>query len=725
VKVGIEAYRQLFDALPRPLVVSERETRQILEVNRAACELYGWTRDELIAMNLHDIRPPEDVEHFERVFQIASCDSVQRYSRAARHRTKDGRILDVVLEISKVQLDDREVAMSVVTDVSGVEDLQRRFQLMVEQSVDGIAMTGADNVIQYVSPGGVRLLGYDSLGELVGANALGMPHPDDIPHWAPPRPGEIRHHVARFRHRDGSWRWLESSTRNLTHDPAVRAYVANYRDITDKVRSESALRRSESNFRTLIERAPVAMYVHQQGRIVYANAAAAAMLGVPEATALIGRSLLDFIHPDDRDRVPEAGGRMVRADGTTFVLEGEAVRIDFDGLPCNLVMGHDVTARDTMLARMAAADRMLSVGTLAAGVAHEINNPLAYVATNLEVLAEELPNIEVAMGSRLDDSALHNLVEDAREGVARVSAIVRDLRALSRPEHDKRGPIDVTAAIAASLRMAHNEIRHRARVVQSSDPNLPFVEADASRLGQVFLNLLLNAAHAIEPGAADRHEIRIDVTRQSDDRVRVDVRDTGSGIPASILPRIFDPFFTTKAPGAGIGLGLAISHQIVNAMGGEIVVESQLGTGSKFSVFLPVARTTASWPPEASHVAPTPRRVLLIDDEAAVGRSLALLLAPETEVVAVTRADEGLACLAAGERFDAIVCDLMMPQSTGMDLYDKLERVAPEYMNKIVFMTGGAFTQQAREFLARVSRPHLAKPFSEEQLRRALASVAR
>jgi CheY-like chemotaxis protein/anti-sigma regulatory factor (Ser/Thr protein kinase) len=368
---------------------------------------------------------------------------------------------------------------------------------------------------------------------------------------------------------------------------------------------------------------------------------------------------------------------------------------------------------------------MLSIGTLAAGVAHEINNPLAYIATNLELLAAELPNLRLTNSSRLTDVMLQRLVSDAREGVGRVNAIVRDLRSLSRPEEQKHGPVDVTAVLTSSLKMANNEIRHRARVFQDYEPDLPPVEGDPSKLGQVVINLLLNAAQAIVDGDADQNEIRIRATTTDDGRrVKIDIGDAGTGIPSAIIGRIFDPFFTTKEPGSGTGLGLAISHQIVRSMGGDITVDSKAGVGSTFSLVLPVADgETREQARERRSVPRFTRRVLIVDDEAAVGRSLQMLLAPETDVVAVLSADDALAQLDAGDSFDAILCDLMMPHNSGMQLYEQITLSRPEYLSRIIFMTGGAFTPQARAFLAKLDRPHLEKPFSEQELRDAIASA--
>jgi PAS domain S-box-containing protein len=478
--------------------------------------------------------------------------------------------------------------------------------------------------------------------------------------------------------------------------------------------------------------------VHREGRYCYLNPAAVAMLGYPSADAIVGGFVLDYIHPDDRELVharmtqtTQTGGspsgecRMLRADGSVFVIELHGIRLDFDGKPSNVVLGHDVTQRHEVFARMAMADRMLTVGTLAAGVAHEINNPLAYIGTNIDVLAAELPVLLNHGRPRLTSDDFHGLVTDVREGVARVSGIVRDLLALSRQGDETRRPVDVVAVLALSIKMAHNELRHRARIVQSYPDAVPLVDADASKLGQVFLNLLLNAAQAIAEGGVDQNEVRI-CAHASDRGVVVEIEDTGMGIPPNVMPRIFDPFFTTKARGVGTGLGLSISHQIVRSMGGEITVESTLGRGSTFRVTLPTS--TVQRPTDAVDVEEAQAltaRVLVIDDEVAVGRSLRLLLAPENDVIAVTSGQDALSRLAAGERFDAILCDLMMPDISGIELYNRLAHVAPDYQERIIFMTGGAFTQQARDFLAKLDRPHLDKPFTEGQLRRAIESAMR
>jgi signal transduction histidine kinase len=381
------------------------------------------------------------------------------------------------------------------------------------------------------------------------------------------------------------------------------------------------------------------------------------------------------------------------------------------------------------------SDRMASVGTLAAGVAHEINNPLSVVAGNLQVvrqdaeaIAAELealpPALRQALGEQIGRvasavSSLRAATTDAEEAAERVRMIVRDLRVFSRPEEDRREPVDVHKVIESSIRMARNELRHRAKVVRRFG-TVPLVDANEARLGQVFLNLLVNAAQAIPEGQTDHNSITI-TTALEDGMVVIDIADTGTGIPAEVLPRIFDVFFTTKPIGVGTGLGLAICHRILTAMDGRIEVQSRMGEGTSFRVAVRRARTNRTIEmPVQRPVAPHAGRigaVLVIEDEPALGRVIQRLLAPH-KVTVVNRANEALARVSAGETFDLILCDLMMPEMTGMDFYAELSRTFPEIAARVVFMSGGAFTPGAREFLETTSNRRIDKPIDTARLRR-------
>jgi signal transduction histidine kinase len=391
--------------------------------------------------------------------------------------------------------------------------------------------------------------------------------------------------------------------------------------------------------------------------------------------------------------------------------------------------------RRTIREQLLISERMASMGTLAAGVAHEINNPLSVVAGNLHVIRKELDTMSRYLGAgeggvpngggevlgrlRAATDSVRESVRDAEEASERVRAIVRDLRVFSRPEDDRRGSVDIHHVLESALRMARNELRQRASVVLAFG-TVPAVEGNEGRLGQIFLNLIVNAAHAIPEGRGLDDTVSVG-TRMEGEMVVVEISDTGSGIPPEIMPRIFDAFFTTKPIGVGTGLGLAICHRLLTAMNGRVEVDSAVGVGSTFRVFLPRARSGAA--PEVTESVPAPlspgRRcsILVIEDEPALGRVLGRLLAPN-RVTAVLRAREALDRMNAGEAFDLILCDLMMPEMTGMEFHEELARTNRSAAERIIFMTGGAVTADAREFLESVANVQLDKPLDIPRLRR-------
>ncbi len=381
-----------------------------------------------------------------------------------------------------------------------------------------------------------------------------------------------------------------------------------------------------------------------------------------------------------------------------------------------VITTRDVTQQKATEAQLMVADRMASIGTLAAGVAHEINNPLAAVIGNLDLAIDEIKTHRkcVAISGELEEE-----LDDARAAAESVRVIVRDLKIFSRAEDDARGPVDVERVMESTLRMAWNEIRHRARLTKEYG-RVPLVEANESRLGQVFLNLVVNAAQAISEGNAELNLIRISTSCDEQGRVALRVSDTGAGIPADVQKRLFTPFFTTKPVGAGTGLGLSICHRIVTSFGGEIRFQSELGKGTEFCVLLPAAQVVmAPTVAERRLSAPSSRRgrVLVVDDELAVANTAKRILAASHEVLVIDDSRHALELLRSGERFDAVLCDLMMPQVTGMDLHAEVARLDQSQADRFVFITGGAFTPRAREFLDAVSNHRVEKPFDLQGLR--------
>jgi PAS domain S-box-containing protein len=507
--------------------------------------------------------------------------------------------------------------------------------------------------------------------------------------------------------------------------------------------AEAALRASEARYRLIVETAREGICItNLQGRFAYTNRRMEELVGYGPGE-LLGKHFVDIMDEEtaarglatfERRRRGESEGsewRLKRADGRDVWVHAEASPVKVDGEFFGvLAMLTDVTeeklaqeAKERMQAQVILADRLASVGLLAAGVGHEINNPLTFILWNLEMLSRELPKVvETTRAASVADLA--RMISEARDGAERVRRVVKGLKTFARAEEGKRGRVDVAQIVDLSIDMLTSEIRHRARV-EKVYAAAPAVEADEARLGQVFLNLLVNAAHAIPEGHADANEIRVVVGTDAAGRALVEVHDTGSGIPDDVKAKIFDPFFTTKDIGAGTGLGLAVSHGIVQSLGGEISFETTVGKGSAFRVVLPpagardVARASEDAAPVQSRA-----RVLIVDDDVMVGRTLKLILESH-EVVLATNGREALDIIESGKEFDVILCDLMMPIMTGMDLFAALSAKGSGLTARMIFITGGAFTPSSRKFLDAVPNKVLEKPFDLDTIRACVASFVR
>ncbi len=366
----------------------------------------------------------------------------------------------------------------------------------------------------------------------------------------------------------------------------------------------AALEESQALFTSFMDNIPaVAFMKDEQGRRIWVNAPYNQFFGFPAGT--------DLSQMADQELMPEDSAEQIRRDDAAVLASGrpsatEAMIPARDGserhwLTYRFIVRErsgrrllagvalDVTDRKTMQAQLVVSDRLAAVGTLAAGVAHEINNPLAFVLSNLSYLAGELHALarEVPPGRMAE---MEEVLREATDGAHRVRQIVRDLRTFSRGDDEVATAVNVQAVLESAITLARSELKQRAQIIRDYR-EVPLVEGNEGRFGQVFLNLLINAAQAIPLGCPEHHEVRLSL-RTAGDRVVVEVRDTGVGMPPEVRARIFDPFYTTKPVGEGTGLGLSICHGIVTGFGGDISVESEEGRGSTFRVSLPVARRT-------------------------------------------------------------------------------------------------------------------------------------
>lgn len=392
----------------------------------------------------------------------------------------------------------------------------------------------------------------------------------------------------------------------------------------------------------------------------------------------------------------------------------------------------DVTAAKALEAKLLQAERLAALGLLSASVGHEIRQPLSYVSTSLDVLERSLAGVALPGDAKL-------AMEKIRSGARRIAEIASSLDLLSAQRPRSNRSIDVRRPLLAALDLCASEITRLE--IERAVGEMPPVRGDEGELCQVFANLVLNAAQAIPEGSSGPKRLSITGTT-SGDRVRVTVSDTGSGIPAEQLEHIFDPFFTTKGKG-GTGLGLFITRGIVEAHGGTLSVESEMGRGTTVEVYLPIAKpermpdepTTgmrsvsmrAALTAPAAPTAPTAHarlKVLLIDDEPRFLDSLRLALDDAHEVETRTKASEALTLLEKEpQRYDVVICDLSMPEVDGVAFYERMQAMG--IAERFILMTGGAFTTRAAEFIARNACPNIGKPFLLERLLTLIDEVSR
>jgi nitrogen-specific signal transduction histidine kinase len=365
-------------------------------------------------------------------------------------------------------------------------------------------------------------------------------------------------------------------------------------------------------------------------------------------------------------------------------------------------------------------ERLAALGTLVAGTGHEIRNPLTFVRTNAEWLAQELQQSEQLppeVRARWRDA-----VADVLDGAHRIDRVVRDLATLSRDTSRQEASADVAAVVHDALRLLDPKLHAAARVRVDVSPVSP-VRGDPARLAQVLVNLLENALHATNEGEGE-DAVTVRVRPEDPGRVRVEVEDRGGGISPENAARIFDPFFTTKPVGRGTGLGLSIAHRAVTDLGGEISFAPAPVRGTVFRVILPTApavtATTAAAPPRVARRL----RLLAVDDEPAVLRALERVLREHAEVHAVGSVDEAEALLRRDERFDAVLLDVMLPGRSGVELLQALQRTHPDLARRVVMMTGGALSPEAAALLDALGDAVLQKPFTRATLLDALAPFA-
>jgi len=502
------------------------------------------------------------------------------------------------------------------------------------------------------------------------------------------------------------------------------------RDVTDERASAAErdriareLRLSEERCRAILRSVPVVQWAtDREGVFTLSEGRGLAALGL-EPGQVVGRTLSDVYggHPGIvADHLRAQSGESFTAinDFGAVVFESHWGPLrDASGAVIGVTgIALDVTARRAAEAaqresdgRLHAVERLAAMGQAAAGLAHEVNNPLTYVLANLDSALE-----------RIAEPTVHGQLLEARTGAERIREIVRDLSVFARARPALEGVADVAGVVQSAVAFTRNELRHRARVtVQVATAR--HVAMSEGRLAQALVNLLSNAAHALPEGQAAAHTVKV-VAWDAADEVVLEVTDTGTGMPPEVMARVFEPFFTTRVECGGMGMGLALTRAFVEQAGGTIEVESEPLRGATFRITLPAVSPPARPARQAAQRPIGRARVLIIDDDPLVGKAIARLLRGHETVVA-TSAASAIETLRGGEVFDALFCDLMMPEMTGMDLYQLLLAERPEVAARVIFLTGGAFTLRAQLFVEDTRSIVLTKPIDAKTLRDSLSMV--
>jgi PAS domain S-box-containing protein len=630
---------------------------------------------------------------------------------------------------------------------------ERRLAMILETSGDAMLAWDHEGRITDANDAAACLTNVPK-GELIGLPVRDVLHPQpDTSRPNTPAQGVRLELRARAAEATPARRVTVAATVTSVEDDAHVAAHALLRDLSEVVATEreaalhlARIRELEEQHRKLLDNAPLIIFRLDPitAELVYLNRHAERLLGVPTSEALATPGFLRSAHADPavfdaaiararaRGELEPYEARMRHRDGEEITVRGAVYPLasesgELDGIEGVLA---DVSVEHAARTRLVQADRLSTLGMLSAGVAHEINNPAAFILLGLDMLGRLLGGAGVKMESAVAANA-HELLRELRDSIKRIVDIARDLRLFASPPSQdplRRTVVDVNRTVESALTLTRGQIIERAQIERDID-NVPPVLMDDGRLGQVVVNLLVNAAQAIPKTIARDNSISI-ATRSDGRTVEITVTDTGVGIAKEDLARIWTPFFTTKSPDVGTGLGLSISREIVERAGGRIDVVSPVFPGdtpygSSFTIVLPAAGRGDTVPPISS---PLPRtatskaRVLVVEDEASLARALADEIGRTHEVMVAPGAEQALAYLAV-EKYDVVLCDLRMPGMSGEALYTEIEARDPHLANRFVFMTGVGFGADVERFLSNAGRPVLEKPFSTEEALTTLAKV--
>jgi PAS domain S-box-containing protein len=750
-----DQYQLLFEGNPNPMWVYDVETLRFLAVNEAAVRVYGYSREEFLAKTIVEIRPAEERPRLLALLEELPPDwhTALGSPGSWRHLCKDGTELDVEISSQPLSFDGRPARVVQVLDVTArlraeqaLRESEARYRGLIENANDLIATIDLDRRFTTVNAAFERVLGYDR-GELVG-----RPITDVVPEDSQQALRQAYEEkvdgtaaAATYEHellaKDGTRITVEVASRVIEVDGRPAGIQAICRDLTERKRAAEALRATQERFQLVVEhsRDMIALF-EADGRIIYTSPSHETTLGF-RPDELEGHTFAEFVHPDDLEAVGsvledavsgvprESVARVRRSDGTYVTVEGIASPIlDESGELRMLVSSsRDISERlraAELEERLHQSRRLESVGRLAGGIAHDFNNLLTAMNGYGEIALARLAEPGA-------DEKLGECFEEIRHAGDKATMLVSQLLALSRRQVLQPTVLDLNHVVQDYEPMLGRLLGDDIHVRVALADDLGAVLADEGQLGQVIVNLAVNARDAMPAGGTLSMSTR-NVTLEDTvgplppgEYVMLAVEDTGLGIEPELLDQVFDPFFTTKGPGEGSGLGLATVLGVVEQSGGYVSVYSEPGVGTTFKVYLPRTELTpVPVPHEADHrTAGCGERLLLVEDNDAVRRlAYEVLELSGYEVRQAASPREALElCASDDQEIDLLVTDVVMPELNGRELADRLRAERPGL--RVLYTSGYTDDAMISRGVLAPGMAFLQKPFSVEQLQRKLREV--
>jgi len=507
-----------------------------------------------------------------------------------------------------------------------------------------------------------------------------------------------------------------------------------------KHNAESKIYSAEQRYRSIMENATCGIFIiDQSGIISELNLEAEKIFG-GQHNQMIGTDFKNFVLPSDQAYVDVQmkkmpikkiigpyEGRIQRPDGNIRDVEFSAVHVANNEEKFIFAIINDITERNKLQSQKILADKLATVGTLTAGIIHEINNPMTFILSNLNYINEHLKTIKsdnIEQNKLI--STLNDRIIESTDGAEKIREIVHNFKGFARVDQGELTWTNIHDVLNDAINMASSQFKNHASFEKNFAADLPLLLLSSSKLHQVFINMLINAGQSMDGDDLHKNIIRVK-TYVENDQVCIEINDTGKGISPETIVKIFDPFFTTKPVGIGTGLGLSICYEIIHAIGGQIQVKSELGKGTTFSIYLPINLITERRrrrPTITDTKEITGKRILIVDDEPALLNLLERILGNDNQI---TKAQGGRAAFNLlakdSEQFDVIVSDLNMPDINGVELFQYITVNNPKLARHMIFSTGGSYTASMTEFLSSMKNPCLEKPFTREQLFQAINTV--